>query len=162
MLYEALLLLLSRFSRVRLCATPQMASHQAPPSLGFSRQEQKYRITKSLSNLSKVFCNFQFLCQQPLQEIYRNIAKNTVHTLRFPCVPDHETSHNSLMPSLLQLPVPPFFSHFLLSRPTQMYDPHLIVLPLPHLSLQTYFEHCAVRSVLCNYDSYRLRKILAQ
>ena len=33
------LLLLSRFSRVRLCATPQMATHQAPPSLGFSRQE---------------------------------------------------------------------------------------------------------------------------
>ena len=34
-----LLLLLSRFSRVRLCATPKMAAHQAPPSLGFSRQE---------------------------------------------------------------------------------------------------------------------------
>ena len=34
-----LLLLLSRFSRVQLCATPQMAAHQAPPSLGFSRQE---------------------------------------------------------------------------------------------------------------------------
>ena len=34
-----LLLLLSCFSRVRLCATPLMAAHQAPPSLGFSRQE---------------------------------------------------------------------------------------------------------------------------
>ena len=34
-----LLLLLSRFSRVRLYATPQTAAHQAPPSLGFSRQE---------------------------------------------------------------------------------------------------------------------------
>ena len=34
-----LLLLLSRFSHVRLCATPEMAAHQAPPSLGFSRQE---------------------------------------------------------------------------------------------------------------------------
>ena len=34
-----LLLLLSRFSRVRLCATPLMAAHQALPSLGFSRQE---------------------------------------------------------------------------------------------------------------------------
>ena len=34
-----LLLLLSRFSRVRLCATPQTAAHQAPPCLGFSRQE---------------------------------------------------------------------------------------------------------------------------
>ena len=33
------LLLLSRFSRVRLCATPEKAAHQAPPSLGVSRQE---------------------------------------------------------------------------------------------------------------------------
>ena len=34
-----LLLLLNHFSRVRLCATPEMAAHQAPSSLGFSRQE---------------------------------------------------------------------------------------------------------------------------
>ena len=34
-----ILLLLSRFSRVRLSATPKTAAHQAPPSLGFSRQE---------------------------------------------------------------------------------------------------------------------------
>ena len=34
-----LLLLLRRFSRVQLCVTPQMAAHQAPLSLGFSRQE---------------------------------------------------------------------------------------------------------------------------
>ena len=31
---KGLLLLLSRFSRVRLCATPQTAARQAPPSLG--------------------------------------------------------------------------------------------------------------------------------
>ena len=36
---EAMLLLLSRFSRVWLCATPETAAHQVPPSLGFSRQE---------------------------------------------------------------------------------------------------------------------------
>ena len=34
-----LLLLLSCFSHVRLCATPWTAAHQAPLSLGFSRQE---------------------------------------------------------------------------------------------------------------------------
>ena len=34
-----LLLLLSRFSRVRLCVIPQTAAHQAPLSLGFSRQK---------------------------------------------------------------------------------------------------------------------------
>ena len=33
------LVLLRRFSRVRLCATPLTAAHQAPPSLGFSREE---------------------------------------------------------------------------------------------------------------------------
>ena len=33
------LLLLGRFSRVRLCVNPETAVHQAPPSLGFSRQE---------------------------------------------------------------------------------------------------------------------------
>ena len=36
---HVLLLLLSRFSHVQLCVTPQMAAHQAPLSLGFSRQE---------------------------------------------------------------------------------------------------------------------------
>ena len=34
-----LLLLLSRFSRVRLCGTPWTAAHQATPSPEFSRQE---------------------------------------------------------------------------------------------------------------------------
>ena len=33
------LLLLSHFSRVQLCATPETAAHQASRSLGFSRQE---------------------------------------------------------------------------------------------------------------------------
>ena len=33
--------MLSRFSRVRLCATLETAAHQAPPSLGSSRQEYR-------------------------------------------------------------------------------------------------------------------------
>ena len=36
---NSVLLLLSHFSCVRLCATPWSAAHQAPLSLGFSRQE---------------------------------------------------------------------------------------------------------------------------
>ena len=36
---RTLMLLLSHFSRVQLCVTPQTAAHQSPPSLGFSRQE---------------------------------------------------------------------------------------------------------------------------
>ena len=43
-----LLLLLSRFSRVRLCATPQTAAHQALLSLGFSRQEHWSRLSHYL------------------------------------------------------------------------------------------------------------------
>ena len=39
------LLLLSHFNRVQLCATPETATHQAPPSLGFSRQEQWSGLT---------------------------------------------------------------------------------------------------------------------
>ena len=31
--------MLSHFSHIRLCVTPQIAAHQASPSLGFSRQE---------------------------------------------------------------------------------------------------------------------------
>ena len=36
--------LLSHFSGVWLCATPETAAHQAPPSLGFSRQEHWSRL----------------------------------------------------------------------------------------------------------------------
>ena len=36
---KSAVLLLSRFSRVRLCATPWAVAHQDPLSLGFSRQE---------------------------------------------------------------------------------------------------------------------------
>ena len=42
--YQDGLLLLSRFSSVRLCSTPQTAAHQAPPSLGFSRREHWSRL----------------------------------------------------------------------------------------------------------------------
>ena len=47
-----LLLLLSRFSRVRLYGTPYTAAHQAPPSLGFSIAFIKF--TKVSVNLKKV------------------------------------------------------------------------------------------------------------
>ena len=39
-----LLLLLRHFSHFRLCETPETAAHQAPPSLGFSRQEHWSRL----------------------------------------------------------------------------------------------------------------------
>ena len=39
------LLLPSRFSHVRLCATPWTAAHQASPSMGFFRQEHWSGLT---------------------------------------------------------------------------------------------------------------------
>ena len=41
---RSLLLLLSRFSRVRLFATPWTAAQQAPPPMGFSRIEEPSRL----------------------------------------------------------------------------------------------------------------------
>ena len=51
-----LLLLLSRFSRVRLCATPETAARQAPPSLGFS------------SKNTGVGCHFLLQCMKVKSE----------------------------------------------------------------------------------------------
>ena len=48
-----LLLLLSRVSRVRLCATPQTAAHQAPPSLGFLQARTLEWVAISFSNAWK-------------------------------------------------------------------------------------------------------------
>ena len=57
------LLLLSRFSRVRLCATPETAAHQPPPSLRFSSRvvagflsyNGKFRLPLLLAQGSPVF-----------------------------------------------------------------------------------------------------------
>ena len=51
-----MLLLLSHFSRVRLCATPQMAAHQALPSLGFSRQEYWSGLPSTQILAKLLFC----------------------------------------------------------------------------------------------------------
>ena len=51
-----LLLLLSCFSCVRFCATPETAAHQAPPSLGFS------------SKNTGVGCHFLLQCMKVKSE----------------------------------------------------------------------------------------------
>ena len=45
------MLLLSRFSRVRLCATPWTAAHQTSPSMGFSRQEYRSGVPLPSPNI---------------------------------------------------------------------------------------------------------------
>ena len=57
-----LLLLLSRLSRVRPCATPQTEAHQAPPSLGFSRQEHWSGVPlPSPTHKTKLYINKNWL-----------------------------------------------------------------------------------------------------
>ena len=56
MLLLLLLLLRSRFSRVRVCVTPWTAAHQAPPSLGFSRQEYWSGLPFSSPNIGQALC----------------------------------------------------------------------------------------------------------
>ena len=61
-----LLLLLSRFSHVRLCAMPQTAAHQAPPSLRFSRQEHQplhnplssKKLKQKFKTIRRIISNF--------------------------------------------------------------------------------------------------------
>ena len=81
-----LLLLLSHFSRVQLCATPDTAAHQAPPSMGFSRQEH----WSGLPFPSPVFYhseNPSILKKSakstlPLPSQWNDIAWMTVHLLK--------------------------------------------------------------------------------
>ena len=54
LLNTLLLLLLSCFSHVRLCATPETAAHQAPQSLGFSRQEHWCGFPSPIEHLDTV------------------------------------------------------------------------------------------------------------
>ena len=61
-----LLLLLSRFSHVRLLATPWTAAYQAPPSMGFSRQE--YR--------SGCHCLLRYRCITYLKFFFLPFKKN--------------------------------------------------------------------------------------
>ena len=104
---KLLLLLLSRISRVWLCATPQTASHQAPPSLGFSRQEhwnglpfpspmpegENWKRSPSVVSdsswphgLARLFCPWDFPgkstgvgCHCPLQVSGRGTIKRVVN-----------------------------------------------------------------------------------
>ena len=49
-------ILLSHFSHVRLCATPQTAAYQAPPTLEFSRQEYWSGLPLSTGELMLLNC----------------------------------------------------------------------------------------------------------
>jgi len=60
---DGMLLLLSRFSHVQLCATPEMAALQAPLSMGFSKQE--YWSGVPLPSLHRQHSEVQFIYPVP-------------------------------------------------------------------------------------------------
>ena len=76
-----LLLLLSHFSRVWLCATPQMAAHHAPPSLGFSRQE--YWSGLSFPSPAYVHNGILLSCIKKMRDLSYNL-----------CFSRHLTNHH--------------------------------------------------------------------
>ena len=127
---KPLLLLLSHFSRVRLLATPWTAAHQAPPSMGFSRQA--YWSGGPLpSTLKPLVC---CIC-------YAAAADRSASSLKRPPTP------SSLLPppssplpssSLLHAEATPSFLCFssLLPPPSLKPRPHGLLLCLSYLSMQ--------------------------
>ena len=71
-----LLLLLSRLGCVRLCATPKTAAHQAPPSLGVSRQEHWSGLPFSVINVPSIFLLFTLNSQNAFLKPFSHQQKN--------------------------------------------------------------------------------------
>ena len=92
-----LLLLLSRFSCVRLCETPEMAAHQAPPSLGFSGKN------------TGVGCHFLLQCMKVKRE--REVAQSCP-TLSDPvyCSPPGSSIHGIFQAKVLEWGAIAFFA----------------------------------------------------
>ena len=70
--FYALLPLPSRFSCVRLCATPWTAAYQASPSMGFSRQEHWSGLPfpSPFYALVIFYCIYIHLLYPPMDEFY--------------------------------------------------------------------------------------------
>ena len=83
-----LLLLLSHFSRVQLCVTPQMSAHQVPLSLGFSKQEHWSGL----------------LFPSPMQESEKWKWSHSVVSLSYPmdCSPPGSSIHGILQARVLE------------------------------------------------------------
>ena len=81
-------MLLSCFSCVQLCATSEMAAHQAPLSLGFSRQE----YWSGLSFPSPVFQKNIYICFINYAKAFDCVDHNKLwKTLKEMALPDHLT-----------------------------------------------------------------------
>ena len=91
-IYLLLLLLLSRFSRVQLCATPSTVAHQAPPSLlvackillhllrtvwqFLTKPNSLNYITQHMHSLIFIQTNWNLMSTQKPANIFRNLIDN--------------------------------------------------------------------------------------
>ena len=75
-----LLLLLSRVSRVQLCATPQTTAQQAPLSLGFSRQEYWSGVPLPSPHVSLVTCIKDYFLRTVLPALVKQTQSPTAPT----------------------------------------------------------------------------------
>ena len=122
-------LLLSRFSRVRLCATPQTAAHQAPLSLGFSRQEH--------------WSGLPF----PSHTYYCCLVAKWSPTLQSH---EHQASLSMTLPRQEYWSGLPFSSPGIF--PTQGSNPHLL-----HWQVDSIPSHWATREAILHITSFFLR-----
>ena len=95
-----LLLLLSCFSRVRLCATPEMAAHQAPPSPE-TAAHQPPRPWDSPGKNTGVGCHFLLQCMKVKSE---SEVAQSCPTLRYPmdCSPSGSSVHGIFQARVLE------------------------------------------------------------
>ena len=79
-LFDQCYAMLSHFSHVRLCATPQTAAHQAPQSLGFSRQEHWSELPfPSPMHESESESEVAQSCPTPSDPMYCSLPGSSVH-----------------------------------------------------------------------------------
>ena len=70
--------MLSHFSRVRLCATPWIAAYQAPPSMGFSKQEYWSGVPLPSPIYIYMYSHdwFSLLCGKKQQNTVKQLSSN--------------------------------------------------------------------------------------
>ena len=90
-----LLLLLSRFSHVRLRVTPQTAAHQAPPSMGFSRQEYWSGLPLPSPRLWYQRCSLAQACTEITKGVIKDNLMKTIWNKKYKHITLNQPGHDS-------------------------------------------------------------------
>ena len=157
--------LLSHFSRVQLCVTPQTAAHQAPPSLRFSRQEhwsglpfpspmhesEKWKWSRSVMSdpqrphglqPTRLLCPWDFPGRSTgvgchcILRLLKHINTNSVFLWCLSSLTKYSTPSPPYLPPLL----PP------LDLSPSIFSAYFLFLPLPAISLWSFIFRTALPS----------------